>query len=134
MKRPKRILHIIGILFILIFMACIFIQRAIHEQNPLWVLVLLLMIINVLATFYRLYQYYLLEKIRNNQYNKDFVDYFDTLSPFRFFVLTMIPFPIIKKSNNNTENKLRKVIVITLFVSWVTFILLILLLPGREAH
>lgn len=131
MKLPKRIWHIIGIAFVIIVLSCVFITQAISEKNPLTLLTWLLMLTFAFSSVFRLYQYHKLEKYRNDNDKRDFVDYFDSLTLFRLYSLVLTPFPIIKKSENQKENKLRRIIIVTIIISWGSFGLTMLLLPDK---
>jgi hypothetical protein len=131
MKLPKRIWHIIGISFIVLVLSATFITQSIAEKSPLMIVIWLFMLTFVFSSAFRLYQYNKLEKVRNDNNKMDFVDFYDSLTTFRLVSLLLTPFPIIKKSENPTENKLRRIIIVTVIISYGSFALTMLLLPDK---
>jgi hypothetical protein len=91
-----------------------------------------LVLINFFSIFWRFYKYYQLAKIRNERTYLDFVDYFDNLTIFKKLTLAAIPFPIIKKSDNEVEDAIRKIIIITILATWTSAIMVIFLNPGSK--
>jgi hypothetical protein len=99
------------------------------DNTPPTIVILLIMIFYVFSLFWRLYQYHKLENLRNEQEQRSFVNYFDSVSWFRLLSQVLMPFPLIRKSNNGSENKIRTKIIISIIMSWGLFGLLLYLYP-----
>lgn len=124
-KRPKRILHIVGIGFIILMLCYIFIGKAIVEDKPQIIAILLLILLFVFSGYWRLYQYYKLGKLKKEHAKKDFVEYFDSLTFIRLLPHCVTPFPILRKPSNDLENKIRIQINIWTGIVWLTYGLLL---------
>jgi hypothetical protein len=129
MKLPKRIWHIIGIALITLTFSFIFIEKAFVDGKPQAIIILLIIISYLFSIFWRLYQYHKLDKLKTGLDKSDFVDYFDNLSLFKRFTLSVMPFPIMRKPQNDNENKIRINIIISIILTWGLFGLLLYFMP-----
>ncbi len=132
MKRPKRMGYIIGIVIIFIMMAYVFWTQSTADNRLEIMMLFAVMVLFVFFGYWRLYQFYILEKLWNYHNRKDFVDYFDNMdfiTGCRHFVF---PLPILKKFSTNQENRIRDTINISTVMVYILFVLFIYLSPALK--
>jgi hypothetical protein len=121
MEYSKRIWYAIGIGLIILMLGFIIIAKAISEKNLLYLLEFILIILFAFSGYWRLYQFYNLEKLLGRHTRKDFIDYFNNLSFVRLLFHSVIPIPLFKKFLNQTEEKIRVQINIWTAILWVSY-------------
>lgn len=105
MKKPRRTGYKLGILIIFLGMAYGFIEEsmAIESADPL--ILFFIMTLFVFIGYWRMYQYYKIEKLLRKHNRIDFVDYFNHLQFYQYFK-HVFPLPIIRGFDKN-ENQIR---------------------------
>jgi len=126
MRKPKRLGHKIGIGLIIIMLVYICLTQPPDDNRTLFILTFLVIIAFVVVGYFRMYQFYRLEKMQLRHEFIDFVDYFNN-QDFIMMGLkhAVLPKPIWKRLSNKKENKLRitiNVLTVLVYLLFGTYI------------
>ena len=125
-KKQKRISHKIGILLIFITLGVFSIKESIHKDSLNPILTFAIIVLFVFSAYWRLYQFYKLEKIRHQHNRKDFIDYFDNMTFSDGLIHFVIPSFIFKPFLSKKENDIRfqiNISTLTLYIAGLTFLI-----------
>jgi len=128
MEKPKRIGHKTGIFLIFMTLGYISVSESIKAESFEPIIFFFITILFVFFGYWRLYQFYKLEKLWNDHNRKDFNDYFDNMTRYQAAKHFVTPFPILKRLETKKENKIRNLInmsTIMIYLLAFTFIVLI---------
>lgn len=130
MKKKKRIGHKLGILFIIGGTGYAFIRESIKTERIETAILFLIMSLFVFAGYWRLYQYYKIEKLWQQHNRIDFVDYVDNMPIYQFIKL-ILPFPMLKRLENKKENKIKRAINLSTLMYYLLGISFFILAIGK---
>ena len=126
MKQQKRLGYKVGIGLIILSLGYIFWSHSTEENRVQNMAFFATIVLFIFTGYFRIYQFYKLEKIQKIHNKKDFLEYFDNMD---FYLLGLkhiiLPRPILQKFPAENENKIRTAINILTILFYLTFVLLI---------
>ena len=124
MKKPRRIGHKIGAILIFLSLGLFSIKESIHKGSLDPILTFAIIALFVFSGYWRLYQFYKLERVRHQHNRKNFIDYFDNMTFSDGLIHFVIPSFILKPFLSKKENDIRfqiNISTLTLYIAGLTF-------------